>query len=118
MPLVAADVTGIETLRGVRRGTSRAGRRKSGGEEPPDIPPLDALFDDLATVGRGVTMVMGKGGVGKTTIAAAIARGLASRGLRTHLSTTDPAGRPGKHLASGVVPGAGERMISHAAIAN
>ena len=37
---------------------------------------------------------MGKGGVGKTTIAAAIAVGLARRGHEVHLSTTDPAGQP------------------------
>lgn len=34
---------------------------------------------------------MGKGGVGKTTVASAIAVGLAERGHRVHLSTTDPA---------------------------
>ena len=64
-------------------------------EEPPEIDGLDALVDDLAAAGPGVIMVMGKGGVGKTTMAVAIARRLAARGLRTHLSTTDPAGRPG-----------------------
>ena len=42
-------------------------------------------------------MVMGKGGVGKTTIAAAVAVELASRGLTVHLSTTDPAAHVGRH---------------------
>jgi arsenite-transporting ATPase len=49
-------------------------------------------------------MVMGKGGVGKTTIAAAIAIGLVARGHAVHLTTTDPAA----HLAmtvEGVLPG-------------
>ena len=45
----------------------------------------------LAASGRGVIMTMGKGGVGKTTVAAAIATELARRGLPVHLSTTDPA---------------------------
>ena len=36
-------------------------------------------------------MCMGKGGVGKTTIAAAFAVALAERGHEVHLSTTDPA---------------------------
>jgi arsenite-transporting ATPase len=36
-------------------------------------------------------MTMGKGGVGKTTIAAAIATELVRRGHQVHLSTTDPA---------------------------
>jgi arsenite-transporting ATPase len=34
---------------------------------------------------------MGKGGVGKTTIAAAIALGLSQKGVKVHLTTTDPA---------------------------
>jgi arsenite-transporting ATPase len=52
---------------------------------------LSALVDDLARAGRGVIMTMGKGGVGKTTVAAAIATELARRGRPVHLSTTDPA---------------------------
>ena len=52
---------------------------------------LRALVDDLAKTGHGVIMTMGKGGVGKTTVAAAIACALAERGLPTILSTTDPA---------------------------
>ena len=52
---------------------------------------LDALIDELGARPRGVIMTMGKGGVGKTTIAARIATELARRGLRVHLTTTDPA---------------------------
>jgi arsenite-transporting ATPase len=52
---------------------------------------LRALVDELAQTGHGVIMTMGKGGVGKTTVAAAIACALAERGLPTILSTTDPA---------------------------
>ena len=65
---------------------------------------LDALVDALAANGHGLIMVMGKGGVGKTTIAAAIAIGLVRRGHAVHLSTTDPAA----HLAmtlEGALPG-------------
>ena len=57
---------------------------------------LDALADDLAAAGHGLIMVMGKGGVGKTTVAAALALGLIERGKTVHLSTTDPAA----HLAA------------------
>ncbi|MEZ5152920.1 arsenical pump-driving ATPase [Rhodococcus zopfii] len=53
--------------------------------------PLGALVDDLATDDHGLIMCMGKGGVGKTTIAAAIAVALAERGHQVHLTTTDPA---------------------------
>jgi arsenite-transporting ATPase len=57
----------------------------------PDTQSLSELVDQLAEGGPGVIMTMGKGGVGKTTLAAAIARGLAQKGLPVHLSTTDPA---------------------------
>ena len=53
--------------------------------------PLGALIDELETMGHGVVMTMGKGGVGKTTVASAIAIELAHRGHPVHLSTTDPA---------------------------
>lgn len=55
------------------------------------VPRLKQLIDGLASSETGLVMVMGKGGVGKTTIAAAIAVGLAERGHSVHLSTTDPA---------------------------
>ena len=57
----------------------------------PFIEDLNGLVDRLAENGSGVIMTMGKGGVGKTTLAAAIAVELARRGFSTHLSTTDPA---------------------------
>lgn len=53
--------------------------------------PFRALIDELAQDGRGVIMAMGKGGVGKTTVAAAVAVELATRGFPVTLSTTDPA---------------------------
>ncbi len=49
------------------------------------------LIDDLEKAGHGLIMTMGKGGVGKTTVAAAIALELAQRGHNVLLSTTDPA---------------------------
>ncbi len=59
---------------------------------------LGTLIDELASAGRGVVMTMGKGGVGKTTVAAAVAVALARRGHRVHLTTTDPAA----HVAAAV----------------
>ncbi|HSK32582.1 MAG TPA: arsenical pump-driving ATPase [Propionicimonas sp.] len=53
---------------------------------------LDVLIDELAADGHGLIMCMGKGGVGKTTIASAIATRLAGMGHSVHLTTTDPAG--------------------------
>jgi len=55
------------------------------------LPQLGELIDDLVAPGHGVILAMGKGGVGKTTVAAAIAVAIAERGYEVHLSTTDPA---------------------------
>ena len=56
-----------------------------------EMPALAGLIDELERTRTGVILVMGKGGVGKTTIAAAIAVALADRGHSVHLTTTDPA---------------------------
>lgn len=60
-----------------------------------------AFIDELESQGHGVIMTMGKGGVGKTTIASIIALELARRGNRVLLSTTDPAA----HIEYAVGPG-------------
>ncbi len=53
--------------------------------------PITALFEDIASNRNGVIMIMGKGGVGKTSIATALAVHLASNGGKVLLATTDPA---------------------------
>ena len=63
---------------------------------------LSTLVDEIAAAGNGVVMTMGKGGVGKTTVAAAIAVALAQRGHSVHLSTTDPAAHVAEALAGGL----------------
>lgn len=63
------------------------------GEDAPVLqaPSLSRLVDAIAQDGHGLVMVMGKGGVGKTTLAAAVAVALAHRGHAVHLTTSDPA---------------------------
>ena len=93
VPLQGYDMVGLEALRmllSVGQMPPQEGQ-DARSDVPPDLPRLDRLVDDLARAGRGLVMVMGKGGVGKTTIAAALAVGLARRGHAVHLSTTDPA---------------------------
>ncbi|HEY0846004.1 MAG TPA: arsenical pump-driving ATPase, partial [Noviherbaspirillum sp.] len=61
----------------------------------PQFPELGSVVDGMTGDGHGLIMFMGKGGVGKTTLAAAVAVELASRGFPVHLTTSDPAA----HLA-------------------
>jgi len=65
-------------------------------------PGLGLLADELAQVDHGLVMCMGKGGVGKTTVATALAVNLALRGRDVHLTSTDPAGRFDEALAKQV----------------
>ncbi|WP_374562982.1 arsenical pump-driving ATPase [Ideonella sp.] len=106
VPLRAFDTVGLPALRALLTDAPPAGEHARPLGDAPPLPAahLSALVDELAAAGRGLIMVMGKGGVGKTTIAAALAIGLVQRGHAVHLSTTDPA----SHLAitlDGDMPG-------------
>jgi arsenite-transporting ATPase len=93
VPLRAFDTVGLPALRALLGGGSVPVAAPATGISPADLPaePLSRLADELAALGHGLIMVMGKGGVGKTTIAAALAVGLVQRGHSVHLTTTDPA---------------------------
>ena len=105
LPLVGADLTGIAALRALTSPAGMPGMPAPG--TAPAMPPLPDLGDLAGTLAAGgphAILVTGKGGVGKTTIAARLALALAGRGLPVHLSTTDPAGRlrtsPARRTAS------------------
>ena len=99
--LRAIDMLGLAALRELLAPSPPA--VAAGAHAPvPDLPDLGSLVDELALAGRGLIMVMGKGGVGKTTIAAAVALGLVERGHQVHLSTTDPAAHLAGTLAAEV----------------
>ncbi len=97
VPLRAFDTVGLPALRVLLGGDGDAPAAVPAGPAGAELPaePLSRLADELAAMGHGLIMVMGKGGVGKTTIAAALAVGLVQRGHSVHLTTTDPAA----HLA-------------------
>ncbi|MHC4597437.1 MAG: arsenical pump-driving ATPase [Planctomycetota bacterium] len=95
IPLHPIELVGVEQLRGLwSKDAGREIRSVPSEESVRDIdipPPLTALINEIAGNGLGVVMTMGKGGVGKTTIASSIAVELAKRGHTVQLTTTDPA---------------------------
>jgi len=106
VPLRAFDTVGLSALRALLDDEAAQAWRPAADADQVEwaADGVQKLVDELARPGKGLIMVMGKGGVGKTTIAAALAVGLVRRGHAVHLSTTDPAA----HLAStleGQLPG-------------
>jgi len=91
IPLKPFNLVGLQALRNLFAPHSVAPAPALPAESALPVPGLSSLVDDIAADGHGLIMVMGKGGVGKTTMAAAIAVALARRGLATHLTTSDPA---------------------------
>jgi len=95
VPLKPFNLVGLDALRQLLVATPSHIKAAVG--EPIELhaPNLSELVDGIAADGHGLVMLMGKGGVGKTTLAAAVAVELAHRGLPVHLTTSDPAA----HLA-------------------
>ncbi|HEX2927725.1 MAG TPA: arsenical pump-driving ATPase [Ruminiclostridium sp.] len=89
IPLRPYNVTGLENVRALLK--DNRVKDSTFGLAPENIPKLSAVIDDIYNSGKKVIFAMGKGGVGKTTIAAAVALGLSQRGRKVHLATTDPA---------------------------
>jgi arsenite/tail-anchored protein-transporting ATPase len=107
IPLRGENIVGLGAVRRMLVGGGAANGADGGAPDVAELPSgaasLDTLVDELADREHGLVMVMGKGGVGKTTVAAALAVELAARGASVHLTTTDPAA----HVADvvGELPG-------------
>lgn len=89
IPLRAYNVTGIESIRNMLDKDEILENKEELNKK--DISELKDLVNYLHTTSKKVIFTMGKGGVGKTTIASAIALGLSDKGVKVHLTTTDPA---------------------------
>ena len=114
--LAAGDLTGLAALRRLACGhASEPNGSAPEADQPPTFAALEQLIDELDRARRGVVMTMGKGGVGKTTAAAAVAVALADRGHQVTLSTTDPADHIADALAHDTLAGLTVERIDPAA---
>lgn len=90
IPLRPYNITGLENVRAFLKADYIKISEES--LNAAAMPKLKDVIEDLYNSSKKVIFTMGKGGVGKTTIAATIALGLAKKGKKVHLTTTDPAG--------------------------
>ena len=89
VPLRSYNIEGINSIRNLLKNDDINENTKE--IIVPEMLKLQDLIQDLFKQNKKVIFTMGKGGVGKTTLAAAIALGLAEKGAKVHLTTTDPA---------------------------
>jgi arsenite-transporting ATPase len=89
VPLRAYNITGIDKVRAFLKKDIYEVHEET--ILNTSIQQLQDVIEDLYQTEKKVIFTMGKGGVGKTTIAAAIALGLSAKGKKVHLTTTDPA---------------------------
>ncbi|MDP1647830.1 MAG: arsenical pump-driving ATPase [Rubrivivax sp.] len=109
VPLKDFNLVGLEALRRLLDASENTAAARPGMPTVVNAPPLSSLVDEIAADGHGLVMLMGKGGVGKTTLAAAVAVVLANRGLPVHLTTSDPAA----HLSEALSGALDNLQLSH-----
>ncbi len=97
--LLPCNLVGLRALRSLLSDEEHPVMASTGEYQLPSLPSMQDMVDDIAKPGHGLIMLMGKGGVGKTTLSAAIAVALAKLGHQVHLTTTDPAAHLTETLA-------------------
>ena len=102
VPLLPFGLVGLDALRALGGAAPSSTPAPTWTAPGPVLPGLSSLIPALEAGGHGVIMTMGKGGVGKTSVAVAIAVALARRGHAVHLSTTDPAAHVADALGDAV----------------
>lgn len=105
LPLRSYNILGIDKIRAFFRNDDY--ETVNARSKPLDLKHIDLLIEDIYATGKKVIFTMGKGGVGKTTIAATIALALAKKGVKVRLTSTDPA----EHLKY-VIEGTGNITLS------
>ncbi|MFD1449324.1 arsenical pump-driving ATPase [Oceanobacillus sojae] len=91
LPFVSYSLTGIENLRYLFKEHVISVTEENQENKIGELPNLNDVITDFSSSNTRIIFTMGKGGVGKTTVASAIAVGLVEKGHRVHLTTTDPA---------------------------
>jgi arsenite/tail-anchored protein-transporting ATPase len=91
LPFVSYSLTGVKNLRYLFKQYTMPATQSYVETQTISLPGLNEMIEDFSANNKRVIFTMGKGGVGKTTMASAIAVGLVEKGHKVHLTTTDPA---------------------------